>query len=103
MVCATVALSMVMISTPRKLKTAAIKIAAPGVMERVETQVAMALGASVQPLTRMTPSVSRTETARVGLEKRWERKSERETVINASFLSRGQHNKKWTCYIKTVS
>ena len=43
--------------TPRKLKMAAMMIAGRGRMARVETHVAMALGASVQPLTSMTASV----------------------------------------------
>ena len=41
----------------RKLKTAAMRIAAFGEIARVEIQVAIAFGASVQPFTRMTPSV----------------------------------------------
>ena len=44
-------------STPRKLKNAAISTALRADIERVDTQVAMALGASVQPLTRITPIV----------------------------------------------
>jgi hypothetical protein len=49
-----------MTRTPRKFMPAAIRMAALGSMDRVETQVAIALGASVHPLTRITPSVSRT-------------------------------------------
>jgi hypothetical protein len=45
------------ISTPRKLKIADIKIALPTVKQRVVTQVAMALGASVKPFTKITPRV----------------------------------------------
>ena len=48
---------MVIISTPKKLKIAAVIIAALGVNERVDTQVAIAFGASVQPLTRITLNV----------------------------------------------
>ena len=66
MVSATVALIMLMSSTPRKLNTAAMRIAARGDMHRVTTQVAMAFGASVQPLTKMTPSVSTTATSSRG-------------------------------------
>ena len=40
-----------------------------GGRQRVVTQVAMALGASVQPFTKMTPSVSRTVMASIGFEK----------------------------------
>ena len=58
----------VITKTPRKLKTAAIMIAGRAPMLRVETQVAMALGASVQPLTKITPRVKMTVTARTGLE-----------------------------------
>src|SRR5699024_5961681 len=53
MVSATVALSILIRNTPRKLQTAAIKMAARTGMHRVTTQVAIALGASVQPLTRI--------------------------------------------------
>ena len=76
----------VITSTPKKLKAAAIQMAWRGLMERVETQVAMALGASVQPLTRMTPRVSRTVMSRGGLVTSCCKKAERETVIKrASF------------------
>ena len=67
MVCATVALRSVMTNTPRKLNSAAIKIAAFGGMHLVTTQVAMALGASVYPLTRITPSVRDTAISSCGL------------------------------------
>jgi hypothetical protein len=43
--------------TPKKLKIAAIIIAERAEMERVETHVAMALGASVHPLTKITAKV----------------------------------------------
>ena len=56
-VSATVALSSVMTNTPRKLNSAAMRIAAFGGIHLVTTQVAMALGASVQPFTNITPSV----------------------------------------------
>ena len=69
MVEATDALSWVMMSTPRKLKTAAMMTAERTRMHRVVTQVAMALGASVQPLTKMTPSVSNVVTINAGLER----------------------------------
>ncbi|MFS8541085.1 MAG: hypothetical protein LOD89_03220 [Tissierellales bacterium] len=39
------------------MKTAAITIAFLGLIERVEIHVAIAFGASVQPLTRITPIV----------------------------------------------
>ena len=66
-VCATVELTMVITSTPRKLKTAAIRIAGFALMARVETQVAIALGASVQPLTIITASVRSAVMASAGL------------------------------------
>ena len=66
-VMATVALSSVITSTPKKLNTADISTAALGVMARVATTVAMALGASVQPFTNTTPKVSRTVTSKTGL------------------------------------
>jgi hypothetical protein len=43
--------------SPKKLNIAAIKTADSADIERVETHVAMALGASVQPLTKMTAKV----------------------------------------------
>jgi len=57
MVSATDLLTMVIIRTPRKLNTAAIIMALLGAMDLVETQVAIALGASVQPFTRITPRI----------------------------------------------
>ena len=58
MVSATLALKAVMTTTPRKSKTAAIKIALRGCIALVATQEAIAFGESVQPLTKITPSVS---------------------------------------------
>ncbi|MGI6765515.1 MAG: hypothetical protein ACOX4S_09575 [Anaerovoracaceae bacterium] len=57
-----------MIRTPKKLKTAAIKMAVPGLIERVDTQVAIAFGASVQPFTKMTPSVNKVMINNAGLD-----------------------------------
>jgi hypothetical protein len=54
-VSATLALTSVMNPAPSVLKMTAMMTAARGVMQRVETAVAMALGASVHPLTKMTP------------------------------------------------
>ena len=71
---------MVITRTPRKLKTAAIKMALRALIARVETQVAMALGASVQPFTSTTPSVSATVTARTGFAASCARNSLREIV-----------------------
>ena len=68
MVEATELLMCVMISTPKKLKTALVRIAARAFMHRVVMQVAMALGASVHPLTKMTPSVSSTVISKTGLD-----------------------------------
>ena len=58
-----------------------------GRMALVETQVAMALGASVQPLTRITLRVRRTVTARAGLDTSCERKVEKLIVISLPFLN----------------
>ncbi|VWM23673.1 Uncharacterised protein [Collinsella intestinalis] len=69
MVEATLALMCVMMKTPRKLKIALMMMAALGGRQRVVTHVAIAFGASVQPLTKMTPSVSKTVMASIGLEK----------------------------------
>ena len=57
----------VMNSTPKKFSTAAIRIAGFGRIARVEMTVAIAFGASVKPLTTMTPSVSTTVMASTGL------------------------------------
>ena len=67
MVEATELLIWVMTNTPRKLKKALIQMAWRTPRHRVVTQVAMALGASVQPLTKMTPSVNSTVMIRIGL------------------------------------
>ncbi|MPM26074.1 hypothetical protein SDC9_72575 [bioreactor metagenome] len=64
---ATFELIAVIVKTPKKLNTAAIKMAFRGVMLLVETQVAMAFGASVHPFTKTTPSVKATVTAIAGL------------------------------------
>ena len=53
--------------TPRKLNTALMMMAGRTFMQRVEMQVAIALGASVHPLTKITPRVSRTDIAMMGL------------------------------------
>ena len=89
MVSATVALSSVITNTPRKLNTAAIRIAARGLMERVEMQVAIALGASVHPLTRITPNVSATVTISAGLDVNLVKKSEKVIVIVSLFPQSG--------------
>ena len=68
MVEATLAFRCVMMSTPRKLKMALMMMAGRTRMHRVVTQVAMALGASVQPLTKITPSVRATVMASTGEE-----------------------------------
>jgi hypothetical protein len=74
---ATFAFTIVMTNTPKKLNTAAIKIAFFAVIERVETHVAMAFGASVQPLTNITPNVRTAVINRGGLDMICERKSEK--------------------------
>ena len=68
MVLATAEDTMVMASSPKKLQRAAITMAGVGFMQRVETTVAMALGASVAPLTMMTPMLSRVTTKSKGLD-----------------------------------
>ena len=59
---------MVMTNTPAKLHTAAMIIAASTFSERVDTQVAMAFGASVQPFRKMTHSVRNTVIITAGLD-----------------------------------
>ena len=60
--------------SPRKLNTAAMMMACRGFMARVETAVAMALGASVAPFTMITPILSRVTTRRMGFRISSERK-----------------------------
>ena len=66
-VIATFELTMLITKTPRKLNTAARSIAALADRHLVTTQVAIALGASVQPLTSITPIVNKTATMSRGL------------------------------------
>jgi len=61
-------LTAVIAKTPKKLNTAAIRMAFRGVMLLVETQVAIAFGASVHPFTKTTPNVKATVTAIAGLD-----------------------------------
>ena len=81
MVEATELLIWVMINTPKKLKSALIHMALRTPIQRVVTQVAMALGASVQPFTNMTPSVSKTEMSMTGVEVMSCKKVENEVSI----------------------
>ena len=60
---------------------ALIQIAVRTFIQRVDTQVAIALGASVHPLTKITPSVSATVTAMTGLENTSWQKLENDTSI----------------------
>ena len=57
----------VIMKTPRKLKRALIRIAGRTPMQRVLMHVAIALGASVQPLTKITPIVSSVVMSMAGL------------------------------------
>jgi hypothetical protein len=83
-VCATVALSIVMRKTPRKFITAAIAMAARIDIARVDTAVAIALGASVHPLTRITPIVRITVTASIGFDVTSRRKDMKSIVMSFS-------------------
>ena len=65
-VAATEAFIDVITKTPRKLKIAAIMIAFLTPIALVETQVAIAFGASVHPFTRITPNVKTVETSSIG-------------------------------------
>ena len=67
MVEATELLMRVITSTPKKLNAALRRMAGRGRMHRVVMQVAMALGASVQPLTKITPKVRSTVIKSTGL------------------------------------
>ena len=99
MVEATELLMWVMMSTPRKLNTALVRMAARTLMHRVAMQVAMALGASVHPLTKMTPSVSRTVTSMAGLEKTCCTNDANDSSIRSPALppARERHKNNRTC------
>ena len=84
MVEATEELMWVMTSTPRKLNPALSRMAGRTRMQRVLMQVAMALGASVQPLTKMTPSVSTTVMSSTGLAAICPRKCDNDTSMGRS-------------------
>ena len=66
MVLATAVLTIVMRTMPIKLQAAAMMIAGPGRIARVPTTVAIALGASVAPLTTVAPRQSSMMTPRIG-------------------------------------
>ena len=86
MVEATLALIWVMIRTPKKLQMALMIMADRTRMHRVVTQVAMSLGASVQPLTKMTPSVRATVIAKTGFEVTCWRKDAREIPTTSALI-----------------
>ena len=79
---ATEALILVIMRTPRKLNAALIMIAERGLMQRVVMHVAIAFGASVHPLTKITPSVSATVIISAGDEKICCQKFANETSIS---------------------
>lgn len=64
-------------TSPTKLNTAASASAAPGVRQRVETALAMALGASVAPEMMVTPMTSARMPSRTGWSPACERNTER--------------------------
>ena len=78
MVSATEAFTEVTHSTPRKLHTAARATARRKGRAPVTTAPAMALGASVQPLTTSTARVSRAVISRAGSRPAWARKSKKD-------------------------
>ena len=67
MVMATVEFTIVITITPAKLQTAAMMIASSTSIDRVETQVAIALGASVHPFTKITHRIRKTVIIKAGL------------------------------------
>ena len=66
-VCATRELRSAITTLPARLQAAASASAPRGVIERVDTQVDIAFGASVQPLTRMTARTSRVKMTIISL------------------------------------
>ena len=73
MVLATAEDTSVITSKPKKLQIAAMAIAGPAFMQRVETTVAIAFGASVAPFTMMTPMFSSVTATSMGLDMSSER------------------------------
>ena len=65
----------VMQHTPSRLHTAARATARRKESTPVVTTVAMALGASVQPLTKMTANTSKTVSPRTGRARAWDKTS----------------------------
>ena len=92
MVMATEALIAVITRTPKKLNIAAMTIALRTPIARVETQVAIAFGASVHPFTRITPSVSSADTASIGFSVIIVRKSVIGIHCHLSFSCIGAHH-----------
>ena len=70
---------------PQQRQSAAMAIAARGRIARVEMHVAIAFGASVQPLTRITPKVSSTVISSAGLLVMRDMKSDSVMVISFPF------------------
>ena len=83
---ATELLICVMMKTPRKLKKALMRMAFLALKQRVVTQVAMALGASVHPFTKITPRVKMVVTRRAGFPRVSLRKPRNDKSISC-FLS----------------
>jgi len=73
--------------TPKKLKIAAIIMAGLGAIALVDTQVAIAFGASVHPLTNMTAMVSSADTKSAGLSATADKKFRNDNDMNAPPLS----------------
>ena len=86
MVMATVEFTMVITTTPAQLHTAAITMARFTSSDLVDTQVAMAFGASVIPLTQMTPRVRRTVINNAGFVTSCRRKKENDMSIILFYL-----------------
>ena len=97
MVEATELLKWVITSTPRKLNTALSIMAGRGFMHRVVMRVAMALGASVQPLTKMTPNVRSTVISSTGLALMASRKYENDTSIKFYPILTYSPGRNWRC------
>ena len=86
MVMATVEFTMVITTTPAQLHTAAIAMARFTSRDLVDTHVAMAFGASVIPLTQMTPRVRRTVINNAGFVTSCRRKKENDMSIILFYL-----------------
>ena len=98
-VSATAVDTMVIATRPTKLQATLMAIAASTPIERVPTDSAMALAASVAPLTKMVPSTNTMTMARKGFA--WS-VSRNRSKLTMGLLSRGSNKVRSTPALRTV-